>query len=114
MKKTVPMMEQINFRVSKDEKQVIDIIARAKGISTSELAKQTVLKDVKSTRVDLAFELLKQGKIGRKKTWLISGLSAHEFLVEWTRRGAEEVMPDDMVDRELEIAKDLDLKKFMR
>ncbi|MEX2755852.1 MAG: hypothetical protein Q6365_010665 [Candidatus Sigynarchaeota archaeon] len=107
-------MEQINFRVSKDEKQVIDIIARAKGISTSELAKQTVLKDIKSTRVDLAFELLKQGKIGRKKTWLISGLSAHEFLVEWTRRGAEEVMPDDMVDRELELAKDLDLKRFMR
>ncbi|NMC05828.1 MAG: hypothetical protein GYA24_11480 [Candidatus Lokiarchaeota archaeon] len=107
-------MEQINFRVSKDEKQVIDIIARAKGISTSELAKQTILKDVKSTRIDLAFELLRQGKIGRKKAWIISGLSSHEFLVEWTRRGAEEVMPEDIVDRELEIAKDVDLKRFLR
>jgi hypothetical protein len=107
-------MEQINFRVSKDEKQVIDIIARAKGISTSELAKQTILKDINPIRVDIAFELLKQGKIGRKKTWILTGLSAHEFLVEWTRRGAEEVMPDDMVERELEVAKNIDLKKFMR
>lgn len=33
-------------------------------------------------RIELAFKLLRDGKIGRKKTWKISGLSATEFLKE--------------------------------
>nr|MDO8109230.1 hypothetical protein [Candidatus Sigynarchaeota archaeon] len=107
-------MEQINFRVSKDERRVIDLLAKIKGISISELAKETVLKDIASVRVELAFDLLKQGKIGRKQTWLISGLSASEFLVEWTKRGAEEKIPDGLVEWELDVAKNLDLGRYMR
>lgn len=107
-------MEQVNFRISKDEKQVVDAIAAERGVSAAELARRLVLKEIEPIRVDLAFRLLAEGKIGRKKAWIISGLSHHEFLIEWTKRGAEEQIPDEFLDKELEIARSIDLKKFMR
>jgi hypothetical protein len=107
-------MEQVNFRLSKDEKQVVDALAAERGVSTAELARAALLKEIKPIRVDLAFKLLAEGKIGRKKTWIISGLSHNEFLIEWTKRGAEEQIPDEFIEKELEIAKTIDLKRFMR
>ncbi|NMC07278.1 MAG: hypothetical protein GYA24_18820 [Candidatus Lokiarchaeota archaeon] len=107
-------MEQVNFRLSKDEKQVVDAIAAERGVSAAELARRLLLKEIEPIRVDLAFKLLANGKIGRKKAWIISGLSHNEFLIEWTKRGAEEQIPDEFMDKELEIARSIDLKKFMR
>jgi hypothetical protein len=107
-------MEQINFRVTVAEKKVFDMLAQAKGISTAELAKQAVLKDISQDRVDLAFDLLKQGKAGRKQAWFVSGLDGRAFLAEWTRRGAAETIPDETIDRELDDILKIDLKKYMR
>ena len=107
-------LEQVNFRLTKDEKRVVDAIASENGVSTAELARQSLLKEIEPVRVELAFKLLVEGKIGRKRAWDISGLSHNEFLIEWTRRGAEEVIPDEFIEKELEIAKSIDLKKFLR
>ena len=90
------------------------MIAKLKGISIAEFAKQSILKEIAPVRVDLAFDLLKQGKIGRKKAWFLSGLSFHEFMVEWSKRGAEEVLPDDLVDKELDLMRNIDLSKYLR
>ncbi len=85
-----------------------------KGISVPELVKQVVLKEIGPLRVDLSFQLLKAGKIGRKRTWILSGLSYHEFLVEWSKRGAEEVIPEETAVKELELVKTFDLKKYLQ
>ena len=107
-------MAQVNFRLGKHEKQVIDALAAEKGVSVAELARQALLKEIQQCRVDLAFRLLAEGKIGRKAAWTLSGLSHHQFLVEWTTRGAEETLPDEFIEKELDIARQIDLKRFMR
>lgn len=107
-------MEQVNFRVTRDVKRVIDLMAKVRGMSVSEFAKRTILKEIEPIRVDLAFELLEAGKIGRKQAWLLSGLGANEFLVEWTRRGAEETVPEDLIEWELDIMNNVDWTKFKR
>ena len=107
-------MAQINFRIEEDIKEIIDLIAENKGISTAELAKQATLKEISRIRVDLAFQLLKEGKIGRKRAWKLSGLSTLEFLNEWTNRGAEEIISEKVRESSLELIKSLDLSKFKR
>lgn len=107
-------MTQINFRIDEEIKEIIDLIAQNRGISAAELAKQATLKEISKIRVDLSFQLLKAGKIGRKRTWKLSGLSTLEFLNEWTKRGAEEVISDEARESTIELIKSLDLTKFKR
>ncbi|MHA1613070.1 MAG: hypothetical protein ACTSYU_13515 [Promethearchaeota archaeon] len=108
------MGDQINFRVKRDEKAVIDTLARLKGTSTAEFAKSVVLKDIRQVRVDLAFSLLKEGKIGKKRAWLLSGLDSFEFMSEWTKRKAEEHIPEILIDKEIELLDQLDLTQFFK
>ncbi|TFG05168.1 MAG: hypothetical protein EU536_02675 [Promethearchaeota archaeon] len=84
-------MTQINFRVNNDEKLVLQALAEFKGVSVAEFAKQVVLKDIGAVRIDLAFKLLSEGKISRKRAWVLSGLTYHEFMLEWAERHAEEL-----------------------
>ena len=107
-------MSQVNFRVNDDEKIVLHALAKQRGVSVAELAKQAVIKEILPLRIDLAFNLLNTGKIGRKRAWIISGLSYHEFMIERTRRGAEEIIPDEAEQKGIEIAKNIDLQKFLR
>jgi len=106
-------MEQINFRVKKDEKSIIKSLADTQGVSIAEFTKRTVLNEISKKRIDIAFKLLKDGKIGRKRTWILSGLSNLEFLNEWTKRKAEEKIPNEIIDKELDLAKEIDLKKYL-
>ena len=106
-------MEQINFRIKKDEKSIIKSLADIQGVSIAEFAKKAVLDEITKKRVDLAFELLSEGKIGRKRTWILSGLSNLEFLNEWSKRDAEEEIPEDIINKELEFAKEFDLRKYL-
>lgn len=103
-------MSQINFRVTEEEKIVIQAMADKKGISTAEFAKQIVLNQISLDRREIAFELLKSGEIGRKRAWKISGLNYYQFLTEWTKRGAEELIPDEAEFKTLEKALNFDLK----
>ena len=108
------MMEQINFRLLKDEKDILATIARSRGISMAEFAKKAVLKEISPLRVDLSFNLLKEGKIGFKRGWKISGLTYHEFLIEWSNRGAEEKISQIAEEEGLKAALSFDLKPYFK
>ena len=108
------MMEQINFRLLKDEKEILTTIARSRGISVAEFAKKAVLKEITPSRSDLAFRLLKEGKIGFKRAWKISGLTYHEFLIEWSNRGAEEKISQKSEEKGLKYALSFDLEPFFK
>ncbi len=107
-------MEQINIRVQEEEKRLLQALAAMKGVSVPEFVKQAVLKEIAPVRVDIAFQLLKEGKIGRKRAWMLSGLPYPEFMVEWSKRGAEEVVPEEAIEREILDAGKLDMTKFLR
>ena len=107
-------MEQINFRVSEDEKQLLKVLAENRGISVTEFVKQVVLKEIGSIRIDLAFRLLIEGKITRKRAWLLSGLTYHEFMMEWEKRNAEEIIPEAIRAKELETGLTIDIKRFLK
>lgn len=107
-------MGQINFRISDDEKMILKLIAQMRGLTMTELVKHNVFDTISQDRVDLAFKLLDEGKIGRKKAWKISGLNGQEFLKEWTRRDAEEKIPDELAEKTLNIALILNSKDFLK
>ena len=107
-------MSQINFRVNDEIKEIIDIISENKGISVAELAKRATLKEIAQMRVEIAFTLLAEGKIARKKAWKLSGLSALEFLNEWTERGAEEKVSDEIMDHQSKLIKEIDISKYLK
>jgi len=107
-------MGQINFRISDDEKMILKLIAQMRGLTMTELVKHNVFDTISQDRVDLAFKLLEEGKIGRKKAWKISGLNGHEFLKEWTRRNAEEKISDELAEKTLNIALNLNSKDFLK
>ncbi len=107
-------MSQINFRISEDDKLVLQLLAQIRGLTVTELVKQNVFATISQDRIDLAFKLLKDGKIGRKRAWKITGLNGQEFLKEWTRRKAEEIIPDELAEKTLEIALNLNSADFLR
>ena len=107
-------MSQINFRVNNDEKKVIKALAESKGISIAEFTKDIVLDNISPIRVDLAFNLLKEGKCGRKRSWILSGLTYYEFMLEWTKRGAVEYIPAEIMDESIEKSLDFDLNKYRK
>ena len=107
-------MSQVNFRMNEDEKLVITALAKQKGISVAELARQALINEIMPMRVNLAFNLLKDGQIGRKRAWKLSGLSYHEFMVEWSKRGAVEQVPDAADRKGIETALNLDISKYMK
>jgi predicted HTH domain antitoxin len=107
-------MYQINFRVDDEEKAILEKIAEIEHCSIAEVAKQFVEKELKPTRIDLAFKLLKEGKISKKKAWKLSGLTYHEFMLEWTRQGAFEDVPENIDEDSLNQIKTLDLHLFLR
>ncbi len=107
-------MYQINFRVGEDEKEILEKIARAKHLSLAELSKRIVMKELGPLRVEIAFDLLKAGKIGKKRAFTLSGLSYREFLGEAGTRGVTERMPEGFAGRELEHLRSLDINQFLK
>ena len=108
------MMEYINFRLSKIEKEILTEIANSRGISAEEFIKNSIFKEMAPFRVNLAFNLLKEGKIGFKRTWKISGLTYHEFLIEWSKCGAEEKISQIEEEKNLKTALSLDLAPYFK
>ena len=107
-------MAQINIRINKEEKTIMQAIADSLGISITETARKFIFDNISEFRVDLAFKLLHEHKIGRKKAMSLSGLNPHEFLLEWSKRGAEEILPDELVMKMTEDALEKDLSKYFK
>lgn len=100
-------MSQINFRVGEFEKYLIQKMASEKGVSVAEFVKSEILESIQLKRVEFAFKLQSEGKITRKQTWKISGLSGPDFLVEWSNRGAVDKISDQLMEWGLELSKTL-------
>jgi predicted HTH domain antitoxin len=107
-------MEQINFRIKSEEKSIMKWLAESKGISVAEFAKQSVLNDIADERIEIAFDLVKEGKIGRKRAWTLSGLSHLEFLNEWSKRKIEETITDEILQKELNLAMEIDFSNYRK
>jgi len=107
-------MEQINFRLKAEDKRILQQISKFKGISVAEYIKRIVLNDLSAIKIDAAFDLLREGKIGRKRAFFLSGLTYNEFTLELNRRGIQEHTSEEAFERGIEIAKDLDLTPFLR
>lgn len=69
---------------------------------------------ISNIRVDLAFKLLNEGKIGFKKSWIISGLSYQEFLNEWSKRGITEEISEEAMEKGNELALSLSLEELKK
>ena len=107
-------MQQINIRISDDEKLVLDFIAKSQGISVSEIAKRAILNEISPKRVELAFKLLKDGKLGFKKGWILSGLTYHEFLNEWSKREITEEISEESIEKGNELALILNIEEIKK
>ena len=105
-------MQQVNFRLSKEEKEILQQIARTKGISIAELAKNAVLNEIKKDRIEIAFSLLKEGKIGKKRAFIFSSLTYNEFTLELNRRNIQEICSQEAFELGFEIALNLDAESF--
>ena len=108
------LVAQINFRVNNDEKAILDALAKQRGISVSELAKQVVLEGVLPERVEIAFRLLEEEKIGRKAAWFLSGLSYHEFVTKCSELCIVETIPEAAEAKGFDLAVHIDLSKYLR
>jgi hypothetical protein len=107
-------MKQINFRLQDEESNALQILAEESGMTMAEFAKRKILQDIKPLRVELAFKYLGEGKIGKKKAWFLSGLNYYEFMNEWTKRNAEEMIDDKLEEKGLQVALELDDKELRK
>lgn len=108
------MSTQINFRMNESDLKIAKIIAKEKGVSLAELARKALEEKLLPERLELAFNLLKDAKVGFKGAWNLSGLDYNSFMVEWARRGAVEEIPLEIIKKNLEKAKNIDWSSFLK
>ncbi|MHA1520770.1 MAG: hypothetical protein ACTSRK_11360 [Promethearchaeota archaeon] len=107
-------MSQINFRIDPGDMVVIKKLAEEKGISVAELAKRALKEKLKIERLNLAFQMLFDEKVGFKGAWKISGLEYKEFLSEWVKHDAHEKIPLDLIKKNISDAKNYDWTSLMK
>ncbi|MCF2138566.1 MAG: hypothetical protein K9W44_00755 [Candidatus Lokiarchaeota archaeon] len=107
-------MSQLNIRINKEDRAIISLIAKNKGISVAELVRSVLMKEILADKVNILLNLVAEGKLSRKKAFQLSGLTYHEFLNEWTKRNIEEVIPEEAWNRGLELALNLDSTSFLK
>ncbi|MHA1611748.1 MAG: DUF6290 family protein [Promethearchaeota archaeon] len=106
-------MSQINFRINKNDLEIYKEIAESEGHSVAELARKALFNQMKNRRINYAFEKLNQGSCGFKRAFIVSGLSYHEFMLEWAKRDAKEVIPDHIFEKHLKKAIDYDISLLL-
>ncbi|WP_457556997.1 hypothetical protein [Candidatus Harpocratesius sp.] len=107
-------MNQINFRINNEDLKIAKMISETTGISLAEIARKAFLNNLKPKRIEIAFNLLKEGKCGFKKAWKISGMEYIEFLAEWAKRDAKEIIPEEFIEEHLKWALNYDIRKLMK
>jgi len=106
-------VSQINFRINKKDLEIYKEIAESEGFSVAELARKALFKEMKKERLEYAFKLLNKGSCGFKRAFIVSGLSYHEFMLEWAKRDAKEVIPDHIFEKHLKKAIDYDISRLI-
>ncbi|MHA2000576.1 MAG: hypothetical protein ACTSVU_00620 [Promethearchaeota archaeon] len=108
------IIQQINFRIDKDGYVIIKEIATHEQKSVAELSKQIVLEGIKEKRVELSLLLYKEGKIGIKRAWRLSGLSPFEFRRMLIDRNIEPVYNEKSADIALETALSIKMRDMLK
>lgn len=105
-------MKQINFRIEDDFYQILSLIAAQLKVSIAEISKQFILDKMSEKRLEISLQLYQQGKIGLKKAWRLSGLTAFEFRRILIEKNIEPVSDPKTEDQALENALQLDLDQL--
>ncbi|MHA1646311.1 MAG: hypothetical protein ACTSVL_01960 [Promethearchaeota archaeon] len=100
-------MNQINFRLSKDEYDIVKLMAKLSNHSIPALIKDLTKSEIKKRGKKMALELYKQNKIGFKTAWKISQLSFHEFTHFLVNNGIEPHISEDLDKKMVNIADNL-------
>ncbi|MHA1521880.1 MAG: hypothetical protein ACTSRK_17015 [Promethearchaeota archaeon] len=78
------------------------------------MVKRIGIKKLEHHRVDLAFSLLDEGKISKKKAFKLSGLTYHDFMEQGEIRKVSEKIPDELIESELAAIHELDITQFLK
>ena len=107
-------MSQINFRLNEEDTKIFKEIAKKEGRTLTYLARNAFMMHMREERVNFAFEYLREGKIGFKEAFKMSGLTYHEFMLEWAKRDAKEQIPNEIVEEHLKNALNFDIVKYLK
>ncbi|MHA1720440.1 MAG: UPF0175 family protein [Promethearchaeota archaeon] len=100
-------MNQINFRLSKDEYEIVKLLANLSNLSVPAMIKEFTKAEIKKKGKKLALELYKQNRIGFKKAWKISQLSFHEFTQLLVENNIEPHINEDIDDKMINLVDNL-------
>lgn len=98
-------MKQINFRVSDDEYELVAMVAKILGKPVPAMMKDLGFKALRDASIDLAVNLYKDGSIGLKRAWMMTGLEFHEFTGLLVDRGIDPPDSVELVDRAIASAR---------
>lgn len=59
-------MSQLNIRINKEDRAIISLIAKNKGISVAELVRSVLMKEILADKVNILLNLVAEGKLSRK------------------------------------------------
>ncbi|WP_371804105.1 hypothetical protein [Candidatus Lokiarchaeum ossiferum] len=102
-------MNQINFRVSQAEHEMIEMVAKISGKSIPTLFKQISLSALAEHAKKMALELYKSHKIGLKQAWILSQMTFPEFLSFLVEQDVEPEIPEKLDEEMVELAETLTL-----
>ena len=105
-------MNQINFRLSKDEYDIVKLMAELSNLSIPAMIKELTKSEIKKRGEKLALELYKQNKIGFKKAWKISQLSFHEFTQLLVNNDIDPHISEDLDNKMVDLADHLNFDKI--
>ena len=78
------------------------------------MSKRIVIKELEHLRVEIAFSLMDEGKISKKKAFKLSGLSYNEFMQQGAIRKVTEKIPEDLIEKEFATIHELDITRFLK
>jgi len=102
-------MKQINFRLSDEEYNILEVLSHHLNESIPNLSKKILLENLAEIRIKIALTAYQTHQIGLKKAWKLSGLSFFEFNKLVVEHQIEPPIPEELDDKLIEIA--LDIKK---
>ncbi|MHA1784665.1 MAG: UPF0175 family protein [Candidatus Helarchaeota archaeon] len=105
-------MKQINFRLTDEEYQFIEELAKVLGKSVPSLLKELSMKEIDTIRIKMALELYADNKIGLKKAWKLSNLPFIKFLEQLQERDIEPNIPNELDEKMVNLALNLKMDEI--
>ena len=100
-------MKQINFRLTDEEYQLVEELAKFLNKSVPLLLKELGMKEIDAIRLKLALDLYANKKIGLKKAWKLSHIPFIEFLQLLQKNDIEPNISDELDEKMVNLALDL-------